>query len=512
LTVVGCRLERTVSKPETVPDPSQPLNADGAQPVKTVMNKVKEWYTINVKKPLWLRPAKTTTDAEYTEFYQQTFKTRDVPAAHAHFSVEGNVDFKALLYIPNEVHPELTRDMFANAARSMRLYVKRVFINDKFEDLLPRWLMFLRGVVDSDDFQLNVSREILQQTRSLRLIKQRLVKKAIDMFTELAATNRAAYDRFIHNFGRYLKVGVLEDEVNRVELVPLCRFLTSFRNSTDTSPNSKLGPRANDGDATTSLPEYIARMKPDQKHIYYAVGESLAQVSMSPSLERLKQKGYEVLYVTDPLDELTLQQISKVDEFPIMDIGKENTDLEELTEGEKKQKTSLNDEYVALRTWMKGVLGERVARVEMSTRLVESPATLVQSEYGLSPTMQKYIRAQQTMAAENKAQKAQNRQVGSATDKDEELNSLASNVAEEIQQEITSALFKQGVLEVNPTHPIIQRLKHMSATEPESILARDMVLLLFSNSALAAGYVLDNSVEYSHLVTKLMTAVAATAA
>jgi heat shock protein beta len=189
---------------------------------------------VNNKKPLWLRSPKECQETDYDEFYRQTFQAYDKPAAHAHFNVEGNVDFKALLYLPTEMPYELTRDMFANTARSLRLYVKRVFINDKFEDLIPRWLLFIRGVVDSDDLPLNVGREILQQSRSLRIIKQRLVKKSVEMISDLS-TNATAYDNFWKNFGKYIKVGIIEDEKSREDLIPLCRFFTSSSQNNLTS-------------------------------------------------------------------------------------------------------------------------------------------------------------------------------------------------------------------------------------------------------------------------------------
>ena len=215
-----------VTKPEEVPDTEKGPDENGTIPMKTVMNKVDEWKVVNTKKPLWLRTPRDCTDEEYDEFYRQTFSAFDKPAARAHFSVEGNVDFKALLYLPGEVPYELSRDMFASGARSMRLYVKRVFINDKFEDLIPRWLLFLRGVVDSDDLPLNVGREILQQSRSLRIIKQRLVKQSIRMFTDIAK-NETEYSKFWKNFGKYIKVGIIEDEKSKDDLIPLCRFYSS---------------------------------------------------------------------------------------------------------------------------------------------------------------------------------------------------------------------------------------------------------------------------------------------
>eukprot|EP01036_Dinobryon_divergens_P024372 gene24370-32817_t len=452
-------LQRNVSKPESVPDTAAPLEADGTIPMKTVMKKVLEWQVVNTKKPLWLRSPKECAAADYEEFYKQTFKAYDTPLAHSHFTVEGNVDFKALLYLPSEVPYELTRDMFASSARSMRLYVKRVFINDKFEDLIPRWLLFLRGVVDSDDLPLNVGREILQQSRSLRIIKQRLVKKSIEMMSDLASRNVTEYNTFWKNFGKYLKVGIIEDEKAREDLVPLCRYFSS----------------ASSEGNLTSLPEYVKRMPEDQKFIYYVVGETRAQAAMSPALEKLKQKGYEVLYVSEPIDEMTLQNIEKFSDKPITDAGKES--MEDLDEDEKNEKEKQNSDLEGFRTWLKGVLGEKITRVEASTRLVDSPATLVQSEYGVSPSMQKYLRAQAVVDSDEKGQFAN--------------------------------IFNQAVLEINPNHPIIKSLKLLSEESGDSAEAKETAELIFNTAALAAGYVLDNSAEYSQMVVKMMSKLAA---
>ena len=451
-------LLRTVTKPEEVPDMSKGPDETGAIPTKTVMQKVPEWSTVNNKKPLWLRPVKDCTESDYNEFYKQTFNAYDTPVAHAHFNVEGNVDFKALLYLPSEVPYELSRDMFAASARSLRLYVKRVFINDKFEDLIPRWLLFIRGVVDSEDLPLNVGREILQQSRALRIIKQRLVKKSIDMMTDLANSNATQYNAFWKNFGKYIKVGIIEDDKSRDELVPLCRFFSS----------------KSDNDLI-SLPQYVARMPEDQKQIYYAVGETRAQAAMSPAIEKIKQKGYEVLYVSEPIDEMTLQNIEKFNDKMITDIGRESSD--DLSDDEKKKKEKSNNDYEDLRNYIKKVLGDKITRVECSTRLVDSPATIVQSEFGVSPNMQKYLRSQAVVDSDNKGEFAN--------------------------------IFNQAVLEINPDHPIIGRLKYLQENlENKEEEAIETVSLIFNTAALAAGYVLDNAAEYSANVVKMMARLA----
>ena len=449
-------LQRSVNKPESVPDTTKEPDADGTIPMKTITKKVLEWSVVNNKKPLWLRPVKDCEQSDYSEFYKQTFNAYDEPASHAHFSVEGNVDFKALLFLPSEVPYELSRDMFASSARSLRLYVKRVFINDKFEDLIPRWLLFIRGVVDSEDLPLNVGREILQQSRSLRIIKQRLVKKCVDMISDLAATNETSYQSFWKNFGKYIKVGIIEDEKAREDLVPLTRFFSSKSEN------------------LTSLPDYVSRMPSDQKYIYYVVGETRAQASMSPALESIKKKGYEVLYVSEPIDEMTLQNIEKFQDKDIFDVGREASI--EMTDEEKSEKEKKNNDFESLRKYMKDVLGEKITRVEVSTRLVDSPATLVQSEYGVSPNMQKYLRAQAVVENDDKGQFAN--------------------------------IFNQAVLEINPEHPIVIALKKMHDNQADSEDAKDTINLIFNTAALSAGYVLDNAAEYSKLVTRLMTKIA----
>ena len=459
-------LQRQVTRPEQVPDTSKPPEADGTIPMKTQMNKVNEWMVVNTKKPLWLRPTRECTPSDYSEFYKQTFNAFDEPAAHAHFSVEGNVDFKAILYLPSEVPYELSRDMFSSAARSLRLYVKRVFINDKFEDLIPRWLLFVRGVVDSDDLPLNVGREILQQSRSLRIIKQRLVKRTIDMMTDLANTNATAYNTFWKNFGKYVKVGIIEDEKVRDDLIPLCRFFSSA-----TGSGAGMGAAANQ--SQTSLPEYVSRMPAEQKHIYYIVGETRSAAAMSPALEQLKQKGFEVLYVSEPIDEMTLQNIETYQGKTVMDAGKEAS-ASDLSEEEKASKEQTNQDFEEVRAWIKSVLGDKITRVEMSTRLVDSPATLVQSEYGVSPNMQKYLRAQAVVEAEDKGEFAN--------------------------------IFNQAVLEVNPTHPITLKLKQIAEDEQRKGLpeSRELVEIVFSTAALAAGYLIDDGPGFAVKVSKLM--------
>jgi molecular chaperone HtpG len=221
----------------------------------------------------------------------------------------------------------------------------------------------------------------------------------------------------------------------------------------------------------TSLPDYVSNMKEDQKLIYYVVGESKAQASQSPAIEKVASRGYEVIYVSEPVDEMTLQNIEKFMDKQIVDIGKETQD--DLSEDEKKEKDQKNEDFEDLRTWMTKVLDGKIIRVEVSTRLVDSPATLVQSEYGVSPNMQKYLRAQAVVEEDDKGEFAN--------------------------------IFNQAVLEINPNHPIIIKLNSMQQADSDTEEAKDMVKLVFNTAALAAGYVLDNSAEYSKMVISMMT-------
>ena len=280
------------------------------------------------------------------------------------------------------------------------------------------------------------------------------------MMADLATRNATEYSKFFKNFGKYIKVGIIEDEKARPDLVPLCRFYSSRGDGTAAN--------------MTSLPDYVARMPADQKYVYYVVGETRAQAAESPVLERLKQKGYEVLYVCEPIDEMTLQNIERLGEREIRDAGRESA--EDMSEEERAEKQKKNDASSGFRDWVKGVLGARVTRVEVSSRLVDSPATLVQSEYGVSPSMQKYLRAQAVVENDDKGQ--------------------FENV------------FNQAVLEINPAHPIVERLMAVHAVDPEAPEARDTVELVFNTAVLSAGYALDNAAEYSKMVVKMMTALA----
>merc|ERR1719502_663182 len=233
-------------------------------------------------KPIWLRNPDVVNASEYSEFYKTTFKAFDEPLTTTHFQVEDNMEFRALVFIPTMMPFELTRDMFSPEGRAMRLYVKRVFINDKFEDLIPRWLTFARGVVDSEDLPLNVGREILQKSRTLKIIRKRVVRKVLDTIDELREKEPLKFEQFWTAYGKYFKVGLVEDLDYKDELKRFVRFFSSKT-----------------GDNMTGLAEYESRMKEGQDKIYFVTGEGKKAAEIAPAMEMMRKKDFEVLYMVD---------------------------------------------------------------------------------------------------------------------------------------------------------------------------------------------------------------------
>ncbi|CAM9368852.1 unnamed protein product [Ectocarpus sp. 6 AP-2014] len=438
---------------DQVPDTSVEV-AEGEEPkMKTVTRTAMQWERMNKMKPIWMRSPREVKEEEYSEFYKSTFKAWDEVAAHTHFSLEGQVEFRALLFVPSVLPYELSRNMFDETSRNMRLYVKRVFINDKFEELLPRWLMFLRGVVDSEDLPLNVGREILQRSKMLSVISKRLVRKSLDMFKKLA-DDKEKYKVFWENFGKYLKVGVVEDEDIKSELAPLCRFFSK-----------------NHGEDFVSFDEYIADMKEDQKAIYYVTADSRASAQMSPALEKATSLGYDVLFMTEPLDELTVQSIGEYGGKPLTDLGKENVEFSG-DEEEKAKKEEQSTDTQDFRQWLQELLGEkRVQKVEVSNRLVGSAATLVQSSYGMSPTMARYMKAQAVAFGE---------------------------------QDSTMTGQQQAIMEINPEHPVVKSLQASFTTDPDAASTKQTAVLLYDIAALTGGYSIDDPNAFAQRVTGML--------
>lgn len=446
---------KTVSKEvddDPMPDEDEDDDAvegevkDETQPTekkkKTVEETVEEFVTLNENKPIWLRKD-DVTDEEYSSFFKSLTNGWEDPLKVKRFNAEGQIEYKALLFIPKTA----PFDMFNSKKRkpNVKLYVKRVLIMDKCEDLIPEWLQFVSGIVDSDDLPLNVSREMLQQNTMIKVIQRNLVKKCIEMFTELVEDeDQTKFKKFYENFSTSIKLGIHEDSKNRSKLVELLRF---------NSAKSK--------DTQISLKEYVSKMSEGQSEIYYITGESKAAVQNSPFVKGMSEKGFDVLFLTDPIDEYMCQNLNDYDDKKFVNITKTN-----------KAFQSNNEELENhLCKKMKDILN--VQNVVVSSRLTSDPCCIVSSEYGWTANMQRIMKAQAMQTN----------------------NGMSSFM--------TSS--SQNILEINPNHPIITKLQDglVKNTLNEKTLT-DIVKLIYETAMVSCGYSHEDPSQFTSRIFKII--------
>merc|ERR1711968_394129 len=436
-----------------------------------VKKTVNDWELINDAKALWTRNPSDITDEEYKSFYQSLSKDFGEPLTHTHFSAEGEVEFKSILYIPKEAPYDLYQDYYKKQS-NIKLYVRRVMITDEFDELLPKYLGFIKGIVDSDSLPLNVSREMLQQNKVLKVIGKKMTRKALAMIKSMADAEKkgeddedeeesegkkegddedadgkqaeesdeeSKYTKFWKAFGKYIKMGLIEDAANRTRLAKLLRYATS-----------------KSGDKEISLEEYVSNMKEDQKNIYYISGEDKESLLKSPSVEKLLAMDIEIIFMTDSVDEYTVQHLTEFEGKRLINASREGLKLEE-GDKEKKREEKYKEMFKPLLDFAKDMLGKKVEKVSISKHLVSSPVVVLSADYGWTAQMEKVMKSQ-AFADQSKFE----------------------------------FMKSKRMFEVNPRHPMIVELNSRLTSKPEGDeQLTDMVISLYLSAVVSAGYQLQ---------------------